>query len=86
MDMFTVRKNFEVFTMDGMAFLHKGLSNGAIGLLALIEYLNNVSVANLELLIELSNDPKETVLEQLAELMNKNIVIVHEDVDQEQED
>lgn len=69
-----IQKNRDVFTMDGSDFISKNLSNSAIGLYCLINYLVNTLGATADLVYEFSNDSPDEIAEQLAELMQAGLI------------
>lgn len=69
-----IQKNRDIFTMDGSDFISKNLSNSAIGLYCLINYLFNTLGATVDRVYELSNDSPDEIAEQLAELMQAGLI------------
>lgn len=69
-----LKKNQDIFTMDGSDFISKNLSNSAIGLYCLINYLVNTLGATADRVNEFSNDSPDEIAEQLAELMQAGLI------------
>lgn len=69
-----IKKYRDVFTMDGSDFISKNLSNSAIGLYCLINYLFNTLGATTDRVYEFSNDSPDEIAEQLAELMQAGLI------------
>lgn len=69
-----LKKNQNTFTMDGSDFISKNLSNSAIGLYCLINYLYNTLGATADRVYEFSNDSADEIAEQLAELMQAGLI------------
>lgn len=69
-----LKKNQNTFTMDGSDFISKNLSNSAIGLYCLINYLCNTLGATADRVYEFSNDSADEIAEQLAELMQAGLI------------
>ena len=69
-----IKKNPNTFSMDGSDFISKNLSNSAIGLYCLINYLFNTLGATADRIYEFSNDSPDEIAEQLAELMQAGLI------------
>ena len=69
-----LKKNQDIFTMDGSDFISKNLSNSAIGLYCLINYLFNTLGPTADRVYEFSNDSADEIAEQLAELMQAGLI------------
>lgn len=74
-----VKKDRNFFTIDAFSFLHKNISNGAIGLYTILTYLDSIGAPPEDYLHEISNDSKQEIVEQLAELMKAGIITISDE-------